>query len=173
MPDYQQMTAIEALRHAKDVSGMTTEQIAKAADIPVQVMRRYLERDTGYSPGLYRIPTLCKAMGNVVLVHWIEAQIDVSEAPPARSRAEVLTAMARAAACMGDAQRALADSEGRGIDPACARDVRSLLGDVIAECRHAQASLAEQASYRDSTEVAPLASVRRETAPWWRRIWRW
>lgn len=173
MPDYQNMSAIEAVRHAKAVSGMTVEQIARAANMPVSTIRRYMEREGGYLPSLERIPVLCRALGNVVLVQWIEAQLDVQEAPPARSRAEVLTAMARAAACMGDAQRAIADSEGRGIDPACARDVRSLLGDVIAECRHAQASLAEQASYRDMTEVAPLASVRRKAEPWWRRFWRW
>ena len=173
MPDYQNMSAVEAVRHAKAVSGMTVEQIAKAAGMPVSTIRKYMERDTGYSPSLERIPTLCRALGNVVLVQWIEAQLDVPVATPARSRAEVLTAMARAAACMGDAQRVLADCEGRGIDPACARDVRSLLGDVIAECRQAQASLAEQASYRDMTEVAPLASVRRKAAPWWRRIFQW
>ncbi|WP_165078868.1 MULTISPECIES: helix-turn-helix transcriptional regulator [unclassified Desulfovibrio] len=172
MPDYQNMSAIGAVRHAKAVSGMTVEQIAKAADMPASTIRHYLERNSGYAPTLERIPILCRAMGNEVIVQWIEAQLDVPEAPPARSRAEVLTAMARAAACMGDAQRVLADSEGRGIDPACARDVRSLLGDVIAECRQAQASLAEQASYRDMTEVAPLASVRRN-APWWGRFWRW
>lgn len=173
MPDYQNMTAIEAVRHAKAVSGMTVEQIAKAADIPVQVMRRYLERDTGYSPGLYRIPALCRAMGNVVLVQWIEAQLDVPKAPAARTRAEVLTAVARAAASMGDVQRALADSERRGIDPACARDVRSQLAEVVAECRHAQAMLAQQASCRDITEAEPLACVRRRPLPWWRRLWRW
>lgn len=173
MPDYQNMNAIEAVRHAKAVSGMTVEQIARAADMPVSTIRRYMERDSGYSPSLERIPALCEAMGNVVLVQWIEAQLDVPKAPAARSRADVLTAMARAAASMGDVQRRLAESEAHGIDPACARDVRSLLGDVIAECRHAQASLAEQASYRDMTEVAPLASVRRRAMPWWRRLWKW
>lgn len=169
MPDYQNMTAVEAVRHAKDVSGMTVEQIARAADVPVATIRRYLERDSGYLPALERIPALCRAMGNVVIVQWIEAQLDVPVAPAAHNRAEVLTAMARAVACMGDVQRALADSEDRGIDPACARDVRSLLGDVIAECRHAQAILAKQASFRDITETEPLASVRRKS--WW-RFWK-
>lgn len=31
MPDYQNMTATEAMRHAKDVSGLTAEEIGRAA----------------------------------------------------------------------------------------------------------------------------------------------
>ena len=33
MPDYQNMTATEAIRHAKDVSGLTAEEIGMAAGV--------------------------------------------------------------------------------------------------------------------------------------------
>ena len=84
----------------------------------------------------------------------------------------MLTAVARVAASLGDVQRRLAESEARGIDPACARDVRSLIQDVIEDCRYAQAMLAEQASHADITEADPLPSLRPEhKQPWW-RLWK-
>lgn len=178
MPDYQNMTATEAMRHAKDVSGLTAEEIGAAAGLSAAVVRRYLQRGDDYAPGLDRIPALCRAMHNTVLIQWQQAQLErqPEDVPPARSRAEVLTAVARAAASMGDVQRRLADSEDGGIDPAGARDVRGLLQDVIADCRHAQAMLAEQASHADITECMPLASLRHVRPvvrkSWWQRLWR-
>lgn len=174
MPDYQNMTATEAMRHAKDVSGLTAEEIGAEAGLSAAVVRRYLQRGDGYSPGLDRIPGLCRAMRNTVLIQWQQAQLErePEDVPPARNRAEVLTAVARAAASMGDVQRRLADSEDGGIDPAGARDVRGLLQDVIADCRHAQAMLAEQASHADITDCMPLASLRPAKKSWWQRLWR-
>ena len=174
MPDYQNMTATDAMRHAKDVSGLTAEEIGAAAGISAAVVRRYLQRGDEYAPGLDKIPALCRAMRNNVLLCWQQAQLErqPKQTPPAKSRAEVLTAVARASASMGDVQRRLAESEARGIDPACARDVRSLLQDVIEECRYAQAILAEQASHADITEADPLPSLWRNTKPWWRRLWK-
>ena len=82
----------------------------------------------------------------------------------------MLTAVARACASMGDVQRNLADSEERGIDPACAREVRGILADVIVYCRKAQTMLAQQASYRNITEAMPLASIKSDKRPWWKRL---
>ena len=170
MPDYQNMTATGAMRHAKDVSGLTAEEIAAAIGTSAAVIRRYLQRGDGYEPGLDRIPDLCRAMRNTVILQWIEAKLErqPEDVPPARSRAEVLTAVARVAASLGDVQRRLADSESGGIDPACARDVRSLIQDVIEDCRYARAMLAEQASHADITECMPLASLRPVKKRWWR-----
>ena len=74
MPDYQNMSWLEALR-------------------------RYLQNADGYAPGLDKLPALCTAMDNAVLLEWLEAKLErqPEDVPPARSRAEVLTAMARAA----------------------------------------------------------------------------
>ena len=170
MPDYQTMSWLEALRYAKDISGLTAEEIAARMFVKPSIVRRYLQNADGYAPGLDKLPALCTAMDNAVLLEWLEAQLErqPEDVPPARSRAEVLTAMARAAASMGDVQRRLADSEGGGIDPACARDVRSLIQDVIEDCRYARAMLAEQASHADITECMPLASLRPVKKRWWR-----
>lgn len=162
MRDYQFMTATEAMRHAKEVSGMTAEDIAKAVGVRPSVIRRYLLYNEGYSPSLDRIPSLCRAMGNTVLLQWIEAQLEWDEdgVPPAQSRAQVLTAAARAAACLGDVQRSLADCEETGITPAKAREIRGLLIDVVEECRKAHGMLAELASHHDMRDTKPLASIR-------------
>lgn len=171
MPDYQNMTATEAMRHAKDVSGLTAEEIAAAAGLSAAVVRRYLQRGDGYEPGLSKIPALCRAMHNTVLIQWQQAQLErqAEDVPPARSRAEVLTAVARVAASLGDVQRRLADSEDGGIDPACARDVRGLMGDVIGDCRAVMTMLQHVAQCADRTECDVLLSVRpKAKRPWWR-----
>ena len=173
MPDYQNMTATEAMRHAKDVSGLTAEEIAAAIGASAGVIRRYLQRGDDYAPGLDRIPDLCRAMHNTVLIQWQQAQLGrtAEGVSPARTRAEVLTAVARVSASLGDVQRRLAESEAGGIDPACARDVRGLIGDVIEDCRVVEAMLAAQAQASDITEAAPLTSLRPDTKPWW-AFWR-
>lgn len=171
MPDYQNMSATEAMRHAKDVSGLTAEEIGAAAGVSAAVVRRYLQRGDDYTPGLDRIPDLCRAMHNTVLIQWQQAQLErqAEDMPPARSRAEVLTAVARVAASLGDVQRRLAESEVGGIDPACARDVRGLVGDVIEDCRVVMSRLQHVAQCADRTECDVLLSVRpKAKRPWWR-----
>ena len=178
MPDYETMTWREAIRFAKDASGLTAEQIARRMGVRDTIVRRYLQTDEGYAPGLDKLPALCLAMENTILLRWLESQISPlrNDVTPAGSRAEVLTAAARISVSVGDMQRRLVESEGRGIDPACARDMRSLLGDVIEDCHYAQAILAELASHSDIRDAVPLASIRKECpdsepAPWW-KFWR-
>ena len=178
MPDYETISATEAMRLAKDVSGMTVDEISKASGITVGIIRQYLERDGGYNPAIDKVPALCRAMGNNILIQWIMAQADTRAAhndiPPATSRAEVLTAVARVSATLGDAQRRLADSELRGIDPECARDVRGLMSDVIEDCRVVMAKLLPIAKYRDRSQCEPLLSKvhhdseAKRPKSWWR-----
>ena len=175
--DYQTMSHVDAMREAKSASGMTDEEIAKAANISVHAVRQYQRPRDGYAPGLDKIPTLCRVMGNNILLSWIQAQADTRarcDIPPATSRAEVLTAVARVSATLGDAQRRLADSELSGIDPECARDVRGLMNDVIEDCRVVMAKLLPIAQFRDRTRCYPLLSKARSGSeifgrkPWWR-----
>jgi len=173
--DYQTMSHVDAMREAKAASGMTDEEIAKAANISVHAVRQYQRPRDGYAPGLDKIPTLCRVMGNNILLSWIQAQADpraLCDIPPATSRAEVLTAVARVSATLGDAQRRLADSELSGIDPECARDVRGLMNDVIEDCRVAMAKLMPIAQFRDRTRCYPLLSKAHSGSecrkPWWR-----
>lgn len=173
MPDYKTMSAQEALALAKEVSGLTAEEIASRTGISVHVLRRYFKpTEEAYLPSLERIPPLARALGNNILLHWLQAKSEPEPrfVPPATSMAQVLTALARVAASVGDVQRCLADSEGRGIDPACARDVRGLLGDVVAEAQHAQGMLYQQAMARDVTKAAPLCCLMKRERPWWRRL---
>ena len=173
--DYQTMSHVDAMREAKAASGMTDEEIAKAANISVHAVRQYQRPRDGYAPGLDKIPTLCRVMGNNILLSWIQAQADpraLCDIPPATSRAEVLTAVARVSATLGDVQRRLADSELSGIDPECARDVRGLMNDVIEDCRVVMAKLLPIAQFRDRTRCYPLLSKAHNGSeyrkPWWR-----
>ena len=55
MADYKNMTAIEALREAKDASGMTAESIAQGVGITATHLRRYLDPNDNYAPSLHII----------------------------------------------------------------------------------------------------------------------
>lgn len=165
MPDYKNMSAKEALREAKDVSGMTAEEIAHGLGISTSHMRRYLDAGDNYTPSIGMIPALCRVMRNTILLQWLETQT-TPEAPlpvsPAESRADVLTSVASAGAALGSVQGMLSDT--RIIHPANAREIRSALGDVITACRRVQAQLQPVASARDHTEC--LACKKEKT---WRK----
>ena len=166
MPDFECMTWLEALRFAKDESGLTSEEIAIRMGVKPSVVRRYLQNTDGYAPGLDKLPDFCSAVENTVILRWLEAQINEYQydIPPAKSRAEVLTAVARVSAALGDVQRRLADSEVGGLDSNCAREIRSSLADVIGECREVMAMLKTMASHSHNNE-APLASLATHKEP--------
>lgn len=175
MPDWKTMSAQEALSLAKEVSGLTAEEISSRTGISVHVLRRYFKpTEDVYLPNLDRIPTLSRALGNNILLHWLQAKFELEQCavPPATSMAQVLTALARVAASVGDVQRRLADSGEGGIDPSCARDVRGLLGDVVTEAQHAQSMLYRQAMARDITEVLPLCCLTTKKPPLWKQLFK-
>jgi len=124
-------------------------------------------------------------MRNRILLQWLEAQIvaDDTVVTPAATRADVLTAVARAGSALGEVQRIVAEAQ--ILYPSTAREIRSGLGDVIAACRSAQAGLQPLAERRDR-EVALGSPADREQAapvampepltgecrkPWW-KVWR-
>ncbi len=142
MPDYKNMSAVDAIRFAKDQSGMTAEELADKLGISAAVMHRYLRQNDGYSPSLEMIPRLCAAMGNTVLIDWLKAQAEAPvSAPQAKSRADVLTAVARASAELGDVSRILAETEKGGINAAKAKEIRAGLEEAKKACTKAQAQL--------------------------------
>lgn len=75
MLNYKKMTVKEAIRAAKEESGLTAEQIARRLNVSTSVIRRYLKEDDNYSPGLDMLPRLCLALGNSLLLDWATAQI--------------------------------------------------------------------------------------------------
>ena len=118
-------------------------------------------------------------LGNTILLQWLEAQVESEEesVPPAQSRAEVLTSVARASVALGDVQRIIVES--KVIAPHHARGIRSALNDVITECRIAKESLQPLAAHRDMTRCAPLFSLKnlpgeeekRSPRSWW-KFWK-
>ena len=82
MPNYRNMTAVEAIRHAKELSGMTADEIASAGGMGTASVNRYLRQEEAYSPGLEAAPRLCRAIGNTVLVDWLLAQTDRDASGP-------------------------------------------------------------------------------------------
>lgn len=74
MPDYQTMTAYEALRFAKEALGLTCETIATRMGVRVCIVRRYMRAgDDAYLPSLERIPAFYEAVGNAIILQWLEA----------------------------------------------------------------------------------------------------
>ncbi len=72
---HKEMTAKEAVRAAKEESGLTTEQIARRLEVSTSVIKRYLKEDDAYFPRLDMLPRLCLALGNTLLLDWAEAQV--------------------------------------------------------------------------------------------------
>lgn len=170
MPDYKNMSSLQAMRYAKEVSGLTVDELAARTGIRQASLRRYFQQDDGYMPGLDKLPRLISAFGNTVILDWLSAQTEIGpEVAPAKSRAEVLEAIGKASASLGDCQRAITENGKGGIDPACAREVRGLLAETVAICRRAMAMLAFMAGHKNWTEIEPLASVKRKR--WW-EVWK-
>ena len=69
------MTGKEVIRLAKEISGLTECQIAAGLGVSVSIVKRYLNRDDTYFPGLEMIPRLCAVLGNTNLLKWQEEQL--------------------------------------------------------------------------------------------------
>ena len=115
MEDYKRMTAVEAVRLAKERSGMTAEEIASAAGVSTAVMNRYLRRQEGYLPGLDMLPRLCRAMGNDIILEWLKAQME-ERAIPLSIVESPFMAMSRAMASLASVSAMLAE-ERKGCFP--------------------------------------------------------
>lgn len=74
----KEMTAKEAVRAAKEESGLTAERIARGLYVSSAVVKRYLKKGDPYFPGLEMLPRLCLVLGNTLLLDWIAAQIDAA-----------------------------------------------------------------------------------------------
>lgn len=173
MYDIKNMEAWEAVQAAIEMSGLTRKEIAARMGIPVSAIGRYCSREDSYEPSLNMVRKLCEATGNTLLLSWVDAKLDTSEKdiPPPKNRAQVLTALARAVAALGDANRLAAETEERGIAPADAREIRSSLLDVIGECRLAMGMLQHIAEHRDVRDCAPLASLKDPPKRSWWKFW--
>lgn len=181
--DLRNMTATEALRAAKDASGLSVDELHRRTGISAHVLTQYFRNQDGYLPALDKVPALCRATGNTLLLQWLELQVATDDTPvtPAATRADVLTAVARAGSALGEVQRIVAEAQ--FLYPCTAREIRSGLGDVIAACRSAQAGLQPLAEQRDSgVSLASFSGGEQEPVemptpltgecrkPWW-KVW--
>ena len=147
MPDFVNMTSVEALRYAKQESGKTAEEIAVACGISTSVVSRYLRLENNYSPSLEILPKLCEAMGNTFILDWLAAQTGKkTHVEPAKSRAEVLTSISRAMMALGEVSKILVATEGCGINADRAKDIRGAIEEVKKACEIVQGQLQQVAS---------------------------
>lgn len=128
--DLRNMTATEALRYARMVSGKTLEDLAEITGWGMSQVKQYFDSSARYFPSLPRIPTLCEAMGNTILLDWLKAQLEeIEPAAMIRSGCDLLMKVARVGAELGDVQRSTesALSDGRLDDTEAA----ALCGDLL------------------------------------------
>lgn len=113
--DLRNMTATEALRYARMVSGKTLEDLAEATGWGMSQVKQYFDASGRYFPSLPRIPTLCEALGNTILLDWLKAQLEQLE-PSAtiRSGCDLLMKVAKVGAELGDVQRTTEKALGDG-----------------------------------------------------------
>ena len=70
------ITFKQALCHARMCAGMTKEEVSEASGISMSKVSRFFQENDAYNPSPALIPALCRALGNTVLVDWLNAQIE-------------------------------------------------------------------------------------------------
>lgn len=68
MLDFKNVSATEALRYAKELSGLSAKELAEKTGISTGILNRYLNQNDEYSPSLEILPTLCIALENDILI---------------------------------------------------------------------------------------------------------
>ena len=105
--DWYNMTGTDALRHAKMISRLTLEEISELSGIPMASLKRMFNETDLYFPSLINIPSLCRVMGNDVLVQWIQAKIQGVVPQPAPTANGLLRAAAIMSKELGEAAGAI------------------------------------------------------------------
>ena len=71
------MSFKEALREAKALSGLeSNEAIANRSGLDLSSVTRYFQMTDKYCPSGEKIPALCRALGNKLLIEWQAAQVE-------------------------------------------------------------------------------------------------
>ena len=68
MLDFKNVSATEALRYAKELSGLSSKELAEKTGILTGILNRDLNQNDEYSPSLEILPTLCIALENDILI---------------------------------------------------------------------------------------------------------
>lgn len=156
MTDLGMMTGKAALRLAKEESGLTRSEIAERLGVSHSVTKRYFNINDTYMPSLEMIPRLCLALGNDILMRWLEARLQGGES---FSREEIEEGMLRAANAFEEL-RVLATGE--GVSPSV-RDMQYAVNRLLLELGCIQEILSGH-SLEKSRGALPLC-------PWW-KFWK-
>lgn len=129
--DLKNMTSKQALAHAKLISGLTLADIGERSGIPRAVVQRYLnENDHEYYPGLHRIPDLCAALGNYVLVDWlVENTRELRDGYHIESICDLMRQMSRITKELGDVAKAI--DEGSADNKLTQAEIRRITGEAL------------------------------------------
>jgi len=136
--DFKNMTAKQALTLAKLLSGKTCEDIAEETGFPYQSIRQYFkEHETRYFPGIHRIPALCRALGNNILIEWLHAQLEIpSHHPSITKGSELLKELNRLSSELGDVARVTGEALQDGkVDQQEAQQIIGEIKDVEEQCQ--------------------------------------
>jgi transcriptional regulator with XRE-family HTH domain len=144
--DLKKITAKQALSLAKQMSGKTNEELAEEMQQDPSTIKRYFhEHDTTYYPSLLRLPRLCSALGNSLLLDWIQAQTD-DQVPsvPISTDNDLLRRINRLAGELGGVHRTVDDSvSGSDLEHFDARRLLSELFEVEHQVKSLRRGLQE------------------------------
>lgn len=156
MTDLGMMTGKAALRLAKEESGLTRDEIAERLGVSHSVTKRYFNINDTYMPSLEMIPRLCLALGNDILMRWLEARLQGGES---FSREEIEEEMVRAANAFEEL-RTLVNED----PPPSVRDMQHAVNRLILELGCIQEILSGHSLHRKQRGLAvmPLVEVLEE-----------
>lgn len=123
------MNGKEAIRLAKEVSGLTESQIAAGLGVSVSVVKRYLKKDDAYFPSLEMIPRLCAVLGNTILLDWQMRQLEREK----NSCEDVLGVVPLAATTIMEAVEPLAEMS-PNVRRSRYEDIAEALDEVLLQC---------------------------------------
>ncbi|MFP5223130.1 MAG: helix-turn-helix domain-containing protein [Acidobacteriota bacterium] len=130
--DLKNRTGGQALRLAREVSGLTLEAVSERSGISLPTIKRYFDEHDTYLPSLSNIPPLCRALENTIIMDWLAAQLeDLSPSEGIHSVQQLLRGVNRIGQEAGDVCR-VADrvAEDGFICPVEAQELAGELKDV-------------------------------------------
>lgn len=130
------MNGKEAIRLAKEVSGLTESQIAAGLGVSVSVVKRYLKKDDAYFPSLEMIPRLCAVLGNTILLDWQMRQLEREK----NSCEDVLGVVPLAATTIMEAVEPLAEMS-PNVRRSRYEDIAEALDEVLLQCTRIRTAL--------------------------------
>jgi len=163
--DLKSLTAKQALSLAKSLSGKTNEEVAEELGQDQSTVKRYFnENDSGYYPSLFRLPGVCKALGNTILLDWLYKRVEEDGEHPGgiSSDRDLLRKANSLAVEIGDVHRSVDEI----IHRSSLEDPERLLAELFAverKCRAFRKELQEAAGSNLESEGWEIAVARGES----------